>query len=170
MYTTRPITDSDLPVICGFFANERELHYSFPGVTYPLTEAVLKSFVDSRSDATVLVSKGRTVGFADLFDIHKNAECHIGNVIISKDHRRKGAARFLLQAMMEMAVARHHVTRLIVPCWCENTRGLLLYSKLGFKPFDIMIKNHDDRETVPVLLLEKNLDMDLPEPSPVGTV
>ncbi len=170
MYNTRPVTDEDLAAVCGFFADERELHYAFPGVTYPLSETVLKSFIESRSDATVLTSKGRSVGFADLFNIKENDECSIGNVIISRGHRRKGAAMFLLKAMIDIAVSSHNATRIIVPCWCENTRGLLLYSKLGFKPFDIMIKNHDDSEMIPVLLLEKNLDADLPEPSPVGSV
>jgi RimJ/RimL family protein N-acetyltransferase len=170
MYSTRPVTVEDLASVCGFFATERELHYAFPGVDYPLSETVLQSFIESRSDATVLTSKGRPVGFADLFNVKKNVECYIGNVIISRDHRRKGAAVFLLQAMIDTAVSSHNAARIVVPCWCENTRGLLLYSKLGFKPFDIMIKNHDNSEMIPVLLLEKNLDSDLPEPSPVGTV
>jgi RimJ/RimL family protein N-acetyltransferase len=170
MYTTRPITDKDLAAVCGFFATERELHYAFPGVTYPLTEAALKTFVESRSDPTILMSKGTIAGFADLFDIKDNVECHIGNVIISKSFRRKGAAMFLTKEMMDIAASRHGATRLIIPCWCENTGALLLYSKLGFKPYDIIIKNHNDSESVPVLLLEKNLDSDLSEPSPIGTV
>ncbi len=170
MYTTRPVTNKDLSTVCGFFAGERELHYAFPGVSYPLSETALKTFIDSRSDATILLSNEKIAGFADLFNIKKNVECQIGNVIISNDHRRKGAAMFLLLAMIDITVSRHNATRIIVPCWCENTGALLLYSKLGFKPFDIIIKNHDDSETVPVLLLEKNLDSDLPEPSPVGTV
>ncbi len=170
MYTTRNATDRDLGTVCGFIAGERELHYAFPGVTYPLTETALKSCIESRCDATILMSDGTSIGFADLFNIKNNVECHIGNVIIGKQFRRKGAARFLLEKMIEIAASKHRVTRIIVPCWSENTGGLLLYSMLGFKPFDIMIKTHGNNESVPVLLLEKNLDSDLPEPSPVGTV
>jgi ribosomal protein S18 acetylase RimI-like enzyme len=170
MYATRPITEKDFASVCGFFAAERELHYAFPGVTYPLTGSVLKTFVESRSDPTLLLADRAIAGFADLFNILPNVECFIGNVIVNKDFRRRGAGMFLIKEMTDIAVSRHGVSRLIIPCWCENTGALLLYSKMGFKPYDILIKNHADSESVPVLLLEKNLDADLPEPSPVGTV
>ncbi|MBP7735592.1 MAG: GNAT family N-acetyltransferase [Spirochaetes bacterium] len=170
MYTIRPVNENDLATVCGFIAGERETHYAFPDVAYPLTVAVLRKFVESRSDATILMEDGTPVGFADLFNIKRNVQCYIGNVMIDKNHRDKGAGRRLIQEMVDIAVLRHNVTRIVIPCWSENTPAVLLYTRLGFRPFEIMIKNHNDSEAVPVLLFEKNIDTDLPDPSPVGTL
>ncbi len=170
MYTIRPFTDNDLAAVCGFISGERETYYAFPDVAYPLTVAALRQFVESRSDATILMEDGAPVGFADLFNITRNVECHIGNVMIDRNHRGKGAGRRLIREMIDIAASRHNVMRIIVPCWSENTPAVLLYTRLGFRPFDITIKNHNDSEAVPVILFEKNLDTDLPEPSPVGTL
>ncbi len=170
MYTIRPVTDNDLATVCGFIAGERETYYAFPDAAYPLTVAALRKFVESRSDPTVLMEDGAPIGFADLFNIKRNVQCYIGNVMIDKKHRGKGAGRRLIQEMIDIASSRHNVTRIVIPCWSENTTAVLLYTRLGFRPFDIYIKNHNDSEAVPVILFEKNLDTDLPEPSPVGTL
>jgi len=170
MYAIRPVTDNDLAAVCGFIAGERETHYAFPDVSYPLTVAALRKLIESRSDATVLMEDGAPVGFADLFNITRNVQCSIGNLMIDKNHRGKGAGRYFIHQMIDIAVSRHNVTRIVIPCWSENTPAVLLYTRLGFRPFEIMIKNHNDSEAVPVILFEKNLDTDLPEPSPVGTL
>jgi RimJ/RimL family protein N-acetyltransferase len=170
MYAIRPVEEKDLERIIGFFAEEKDLRYSFPEAPYPLPAEFLKQSIDSRSDSSVVVQNNAPVAFANLFNIVPGEECTIGNVIVDKKHRRKGAAQFLIHAMIDIAVERHQVGRVIVPCWSENTAGLMLYTRLGFRPFDTVVRQFSTAGSVPVQLLEKCLDSCLDEPSPVGTI
>jgi RimJ/RimL family protein N-acetyltransferase len=170
MYTIRPIEDRDLDTIIGFFAEEKDLRYSFPEAPYPLTKEFLQQSIDTRSDSSVVVRNGAPVAFANLFNIVHGEECTIGNVIVDKKQRRKGAAQFLIHAMVDIAVKRYHVGRVIVPCWSENTAGLMLYSRLGFRPYDVIVKQFSTARSVHVQMLEKCLDSCLDEPSPIGTI
>jgi RimJ/RimL family protein N-acetyltransferase len=170
MYTIRPVAENDLARIIGFFAEERELRYSFPEAPYPLPIGFLRKSIDSRSDSSVVVGNGAPVAFANLFNIVSNSECTIGNVIVDKSHRRQGAAQFLLHSMIDIASERYRVNRVIVPCWSENTRGLMLYTRLGFRPFDLIVKTFSTAGQVPVVMLEKCIDYCVDEPSPVGTI
>jgi ribosomal protein S18 acetylase RimI-like enzyme len=60
-------------------------------------------------------------------------------VIIDPEHRGKGAGRYLIDVMTERAKEELKVTELRLVCHNTNTRALVLYYKVGFKPFDIKI-------------------------------
>ncbi len=169
-YSIRPVQDGDLDSIIGFFGEEKDLRYSFPGAAWPLTVGALKNSIDSRSDSSVVVRAGSPVAFANLFNIVPGEECTIGNVIVDRKHRKKGAGQFLVNAMVDFAVERHSAARIIVPCWSENTAGLMLYTRLGFRPYDTVMKQFGAGEPVPVQMLEKCIDFCVDEPSPVGTI
>jgi GNAT superfamily N-acetyltransferase len=169
-YAIRPVQDWDLERIIGFFAEEKDLRYSFPEAPYPLTVEALKKSIDSRSDSSVVVRNDTPGAFANIFNIVPGEECTIGNVIVDTRHRNKGAGRFLVNAMVGIATERHKAGRIIIPCWSENTPGLMLYTRLGFRPYDLVVKQFSSVGSVPVLMLEKCIDFCVDEPSPVGTI
>jgi hypothetical protein len=39
--------------------------------------------------------------------------------------------------MIELAVSKHQAKEVSISCFNQNVIGLLLYSKIGFKPYDI---------------------------------
>jgi len=169
-YEIRPVQESYLERIIGFFGEEKDLRYSFPEADWPLTVDILKRSIDTRSDSSVVVRNNAPVAFANIFNIVPGKECTIGNVIVDKKHRKKGAGRFLVNAMVGMAIERHKAGRIIVPCWSENTAGLMLYTRLGFRPYDLVVKQFSTAGSVPVLMLEKCIEFCVDEPSPVGTI
>lgn len=170
MYTIRPVQEQDLERITGFFAGEREVRYSFPEAPWPLSVEFLKKSIDSRSDSSVVVKGGSPVAFANLFNIKQGEECTLGNVIVDTKQRRRGAAQFLVHAMIGIAMEKYSVARVIASCWSENTAGLMLYARLGFHQFDVIQKQFSTVGSVSVQLLEKCLDSCIDEPSPVGTI
>lgn len=157
MYVLRPVTGPDMPRICGFFNTEKELAYSFPDAGYPLQEKDLIASIERRSDSCVLIIDDLPVGFANLFNIAVDVDCHLGNVVIDRLYRRKGAASRLIREMESLAAEKYRVKKMIIPCWSENTPALTVYAKLGFKPFDIVLRNFSRYDSVPVLLLEKSI-------------
>nr|WP_165842284.1 GNAT family N-acetyltransferase [Paenibacillus xerothermodurans] len=108
----------------------------YPRWTYPVLPAAIEALALQRHAATVITLSDEVVGYSNLYDVQQGSHCWLGNVIISPAHRRKGAGAYLIQTMMEKARKEAGVRQLKLMCHNINTRALLLYRKLGFKPFD----------------------------------
>lgn len=133
----RPVTADDIPTICSFPLDARELFYMFPKAQYPLTETQLSDAIAQRSDSTVIERENTVVGFANFYRAETSGACCIGNVIVAQEARGKGVATFIVETMTALAFERYHATEVQISCFNENTAGLLLYPKLGFVPFSI---------------------------------
>ncbi|SFE14361.1 Acetyltransferase (GNAT) family protein [Paenibacillus algorifonticola] len=156
MYTYQSLQTSDLPMIATFPQNEDELFYMFPSAIYPLTpEQILKN-LPNRLEPTVIMH-GATVACYANFYKDDNKDCWLGNVIVSPDYRGKGAASFLIGTMEMIAKEKLNVTKLNLLCHNTNTRGLLFYKKLGYKPFDISLRFRPSGEHVACVHMEKHL-------------
>nr|WP_320193513.1 GNAT family N-acetyltransferase [uncultured Desulfobacter sp.] len=136
MLQYRPFFNDDLQTICSFPQNKEELYYFFPKATYPLTPEQLQMAIDQRSDSTVVEQNGNVVGFANFYH-WQGRTCCIGNVVVSPLARGRGVAEFLIKTMIHIAGIRHAAMFIEISCFNGNTAGILLYKKLGFKPFDI---------------------------------
>lgn len=139
MLKHRPYSKSDLETICSFPQDEEELFYFYPKAMYPLTPEQLQSAIEQRSDSTVVECDGVVVGFA-IFYRWESGTCCIGNVVVAPRARGKGVAKYLIQTMISLASSRHAATVVQIACFNQNTSGLLLYTKLGFEPFGIEVR------------------------------
>jgi ribosomal protein S18 acetylase RimI-like enzyme len=134
MFSHRPVQDEDMPLICQFPKSEQELFFMFPQANYPLTFEQLKTASDQRCASTVVLLDQRVVGFADFYHCHPGETGAIGNVIVAPDNRGMGVGRFLITAMIGIAVEKYQVKVIQISCFSQNDIGLLFYTKLGFKP------------------------------------
>jgi len=137
MLTHRPVQKEDIPLLCRFPRSAEELFFLFPKATYPLTRQQLQDAIDHRFDATVVLWEGKPAGFANFYICKPGEECHIGNVIVNPQVRRKGVGKYVIQTMINIAFEKHAVQEVHISCFHRNVVGLLLYAKLGFKPFAI---------------------------------
>ncbi len=153
--TARNVIDTDIPVICGFPTTEKELFFAFPKATFPLTPAQLSDAVSCRSDSTVAEYDGRVVGFANLYRWETGGTCSIGNVMVSPSARGLGVGRFLVEQMIHISLTRHRASEITLACFNENVVALLLYGKLGFKPFDLEVRK--DAQGDPAILIHMRL-------------
>jgi RimJ/RimL family protein N-acetyltransferase len=138
MYSYRPAISMDYPIICTFPQNAEELFYMYPRGTFPLTVEQIKETSESRLYPTVLLHNDKVIGYANIYDSDEQKRYWLGNVIVSKEYRGKGAAESLIQTMKSLAKNELNATTLYLVCHNNNLRGLLFYSKLEFKPFDIV--------------------------------
>lgn len=157
MFENRPYNGDDLQKICAFPKNEEELFFFFPRAVYPLTLCQLQSAIKQRSDATVVELNGNVAGFANFYR-WQSGTCNIGNLIIAPWARGKGAAKFLVKTMINLAVTRHSAINVHVSCFNRNTSGLLLYEKLGFKPFDIEGRRNYDGSQVALIHMQYRVE------------
>lgn len=135
--THRPIEEKDIPVVCGFPQSEDELFFMFPKASYPLSPTQLRDAIAQRSDSIVVELDGEVVGFANFYRWEAGGCCSIGNVIVSPAVRGRGVGRYLIEQMINLAFSKHQAAEVTVSCFNQNIVGLLLYPKLGFRPYAI---------------------------------
>ena len=138
----RAVQADDLIKISQLPQNEEELFFMFPRAEYPLTESQLEAAINNRFDSTVILLNDDIAGFANFYEVKENQHCSIGNVIVNANYRHMGVGKYLIQTMERIAVEKYNVLELHLSCFNTNTKGILLYSKLGYIPykFEIMVK------------------------------
>ena len=135
--THRPDPGQDIQTVCGFAQDAQELFFFFPKAQFPLTPQQLSQAVEERADATVVELDGEVVAFANFYRWESEGRCSIGNVIIAPAARGRGAARYLMRQMIDLARTKYCAREVTVSCFNQNLAGLLLYPKLGFEPFAV---------------------------------
>jgi ribosomal protein S18 acetylase RimI-like enzyme len=109
----------------------------FPKTKYPLTINQLKPAVNNRFDSTVILLDGEIVGFANFYEVKENRYCSIGNVVVNSNFRSRGIGEFIVKTMETTGIEKYYVTEFHISCFNTNTKGVLLYSKLGYEPYAI---------------------------------
>ncbi|MDR0743607.1 MAG: GNAT family N-acetyltransferase [Tannerella sp.] len=148
----RTVEKSDFEKICKLPQNEEELFFMFPKAEYPFTPDQLEVTVNSRFDSIVVLKNGEAVGFANFYEVKKNEYCSIGNVVVSADFRNQGIGRYLIEAMEKTGIEKYHASEFHLSCFNTNTNGLLLYSKLGYLPYET--ERRVDKKNDPVALIK----------------
>ncbi len=112
----------------------------FPKADFPLTINQLKNTIKDRFDSTVVLFNNEVVGFANFYEVRESQYCAIGNVIVSPCFRNRGVGTFLINAMEDI-----------------GKKKLLLYTKLGYKPYEIEKYINKENEVSALIELKKVL-------------
>ncbi|WP_160036845.1 GNAT family N-acetyltransferase [Paenibacillus sp. An7] len=153
MYIYRSLEEKDLSAISTFPQSKEELKYISPAFIYPLTPNQIVELSKDRLEPTVIIEQAtdEVIAYANIYgyDLAKSI-CWLGNVIVSPKYRGQGASAYLLNVMFEKA--KHHlgVKTMRLACHNTNSRGLVFYSKHGFKPYDLKIANIDDKRIISI--------------------
>ena len=153
--THRPLQKKDLKHICTFPLSAGELFYMFPKARYPLTSEQLLDVARSRRDPSVVLVNGAVAGYGNFIEVHESDYCSIGNLVVKLSERGKGVASYLVNTFVDMAFQRYAANYVRISCFNQNTAGLLLYYKLGFKPVDMEVRKGPDGKRV--LLIHMHL-------------
>ena len=155
--TYRDFTFDDLETVCKLPRNKQELFFMFPKADFPLTINQLKNTIKDRFDSTVVLFNNEVVGFANFYEVRESQYCAIGNVIVSPCFRNRGVGTFLINAMEDIGKKKYNVSELHLSCFDANTSGLLLYTKLGYKPYEIEKYINKENEVSALIELKKVL-------------
>lgn len=153
----RPLEAVDIEKICRLPQSEEELFFMFPKAEYPLSVEQLEVVVENRSDSTVILLDNEIVGFANFYDVKEYEYCSIGNVIVSSDFRNKGIGKYLIETMKSIALEKYNVREIHISCFNMNTKGILLYSKLGYFPYEIEERLDEEERKVALIKMKRSL-------------
>lgn len=154
----RPVESKDFETICNLPQNAEELFFMFPKAQFPFTVDQLKEAVRNRYNSTVVLANEEVVGFANFYEVEQNRYCSIGNVVVCSQYRNQGIGRFLIETMEDIAAKQYNVSELHLSCFNTNTKGILLYSKLGYIPYKIEQWTDKANNKVALLELKKNIE------------
>ncbi len=148
MFSHRPVTSDDFNVISEFPQDAKELFFMYPKGKYPITANQLEEVASNRINPTVITHDRLVVGYCNLYDVSAE-ECWLGNVIIAPSYRGRGVGKYLIETMKVYAKTELKVSFFRLICHNINTKALLFYTKLGFKPFGLKIINdHEGNDIV----------------------
>lgn len=133
----REFIPSDMKIICKLPQNEQELFFMCPKANYPLTIEQLENIIKDRFEPVVVLCDNEIVGFANFYEVKDKQYCAIGNVIVNSCFRNRGIGTFLIAVMENIARTKYDVAEIHLSCFNENINGLLLYTKLGYIPYEI---------------------------------
>jgi ribosomal protein S18 acetylase RimI-like enzyme len=127
----------------------------FPSAEYPLTPEKLESTVESRFDSTVILLHDEIAAFANFYEATNNQHCSIGNVIVNSKFRNLGIGEFLVKTMENIGMKKYNVSEFRISCFNTNTKGILLYSKLGYKPYEIEKRENHEHESIALIKFKR---------------
>ena len=154
----RAVEYGDFEKICKLPQNAEDLFFMFPKAEYPFTENQLEAAVNSRLDSTVILFDEKIVGFANFYEVVEQQYCSIGNVIVDSSHRSIGFGEFIIKTMESIGVEKYNVQEFHVSCFNTNTKGLLLYSKLGYKPYETERRVNKENEACVLIKLKRDIN------------
>lgn len=122
-----------------------------------MTESQLESAINSRLDSTVILFNDIIVGFANFYEVKKSQYASIGNVVVDANYRNLGIGKYLIQTMEQIAIEKYGVLELHLSCFNTNTKGILLYSKLGYLPYEIEKWLSFQNESLALIKMKKRI-------------
>lgn len=153
----RTLEAVDMEKVCELPQSEEDLFFMFPKADYPLSVEQLQIVIENRSESTVILFNDEIVGFANFYEVKANEFCSIGNVIISSDFRNKGIGKYLIETMTSIALKKYNVREIHISCFNMNTKGILLYSKLGYIPYEVEERLDKEERKVALIKMKRKM-------------
>ena len=158
MLQARPAEREDFASIARMPLNPLELFYMYPKGVFPVSPDELAEVAASRSSPTVVLADGAVAGYGNLYDVERGRHGWLGNVIVHPDYRRHGIGAFLIETMGTIAREKYGAEELRLVCHNTNTKAMLLYGRMGFKPFDMQQTTDYNGDTVVGIRMFVRLD------------
>lgn len=133
----REATEDDFRGICKLIKSKEELFLVYPNGKYPFTVTQVRELSKLRKELTIAVEGNKIIGFANLYNYEPGKSAFIGNVVIDKKHRGRGIGKEIVLYMLNTAYEKLNLPEIRISVFSENTPAMLLYSGLGFVPYEI---------------------------------
>lgn len=153
----RPASAADLSEVVGFPQTVEELFFCYPKASWPLNVGQLAAAIAERRESTVVEIDGRVAGFANFYQWQHGEFCALGNLMVAPWARSQGVAQYLVEVMERIAQQRYKAPLMKVSCFNANAGGLLLYTRLGYRPVGIVERRTPEGSRVALVQMEKTL-------------
>ncbi len=145
-----PATKQHYNQIINLVSSPEELYLVAPTAKYPWDIERLEKIAKKRKNLTACLVNGTVAAFANLYDVIPNDTTFIGNVIVSDQFKGMGIGTALTHHMIKICVFEYNATPHI-SVFSNNSKALLLYTKIGFIPYEIEARKNLNDESVALI-------------------
>jgi ribosomal protein S18 acetylase RimI-like enzyme len=129
----RPAQSGDARAIASLVASPADLYQVAPQESYPLTEAVVAHWIESRAGGHVLEAEGEILAYAELIrDAAHSKVWWIGHVVVHELRRGRGIGRELVGALARAAAEQRAAAAVWISVFADNPVALRAYQGVGF--------------------------------------
>lgn len=139
-------TELHIKEMMTWFSDESSLRqWSGPGFRFPFEQQSFSEDLKlTKLDSYSLVDEsGQLVAFGQFY--LRKGKCHLGRLVVSPNHRGKGAAHVLMQALIELGCRELQVKSSSLFVLADNHSAIKAYQKEGFDfaeyPEEIPLEN-----------------------------
>ena len=151
----RAIAEDDFQTLCDLLPSEEELFLVYAQGRHPFTIPQVRRLLEIRMEPTVMVHRGKVVGFGDFYNYCAGQSVFIGNIVIDQSVRGQGLGKRLICYLIDRAFNDLDLPIVKIHVYNRNLTALLLYSALGFQPYAMKVKQ--DYERKPVIMFSLRL-------------
>lgn len=110
--------------------------FQIAGVFNPTLKAMIQGYIWEESE--------QAVGLVNLSPMGLDSQTWaIGNVAVLPEHRRKGIARQLIQAALDLA-RQHKIKNVVLEVIADNVPAVKLYENIGFEVYSSVVQLNRD--------------------------
>ncbi len=147
-------TETHFEAIAQLVSSAEELYSVCPSGSYPWDYRQILDISQERSNLTVCLVDNQVVAFGNLYNVKPSQSAFIGNIVVSDAYKGQGIGRALIEHLSLLCSELYQAVPYL-SVFNYNTRALLLYTKLGFKPYSAEPRISYDGETVVLLHMRK---------------
>jgi len=146
----------DYAAISGLITTPEELFRVYPAGHYPFSPEQVNRLALVRMELSVATVSNRVVAFANLYGYEPNQHIFIGNLVIDKNYRDNGIGKGMVQYLLKQVFYKYRLMETRISVFSDNTPALLLYSKMGFEPYQVEERKNFDKQRVVLLHMKMN--------------
>lgn len=146
----------DYAAISKLITTPQELFRVYPAGRYPFTLEQVSQLALVRMELSVATVANKVVAFANLYGYEPNQHIFIGNLVIDQNYRGNGLGKGMVQYLLKQVFYKYRLLEARISVFSDNTPALLLYSKLGFEPYQVEERKNFENQRV--VLLHMKMD------------
>lgn len=130
----RRAAEEDAKLIASFVASESDLYQVAPSESYPLTESVVRHWLEERSSGYVLTDGDDIVAYGELNpDTARSKSFWIGHLVVDPKRRGRQHGRSLVHGLCRVAREHHRAREVWISAFDDNSAALRCYRSAGFR-------------------------------------
>ena len=146
----------DYVAITNLITTPEELFRVYPAGRFPFTLEQLNQLALVRMELSVATVANQVVAFANLYGYEPNQHIFIGNLVIDQAYRGNGIGEGMVRYLLKQVFYKYRLMEARISVFSDNIPALLLYSKMGFEPYQLEERKNFNKQRV--VLLHMKMD------------
>lgn len=148
----------DYDAISRLITTPEELFRVYPAGRFPFSHEQVSRLALVRMELSVATVANKVVAFGNLYGYEPNRHIFIGNLVIDRVYRGNGLGQGMMQYLLKQVFYKYRLMEARISVFSDNTPALLLYTKMGFEPYQVEPRKNFEKQRVALLHMKMDRD------------